>query len=52
VLIDIENNLLTGTIPSEIAGLATMTELWLEGNMLTGSLPTEIGVATNLREFP
>ena len=44
----LNNNELTGEIPSEIWNLTNLTWLDLGSNQLTGSIPSEIGNLTNL----
>lgn len=38
----LNNNQLTGSIPSELGNLANLTELWLSNNRLSGALPAEL----------
>ena len=45
------NNTLMGSIPSEIALMSSMKELYLWGNKLSGSIPTELDFMTDLGEF-
>ncbi len=40
---------LTGTLPSELGGMAELRRLDLRGNYLNGSIPPELGGLTNLR---
>lgn len=49
-LIILENNGLTGTIPTEIGNLGPRLRLGLalQANKMTGSIPTEVGRLTNL----
>ena len=42
------NNQLTGSIPSEIGYLTNLINLYLNNNQLTGPIPPEIGNLTNL----
>ena len=44
----LNNNKLTGTIPTQIGNLTSLERLYLYGNELTGSIPTEIGKLTSL----
>jgi len=41
-------NQLTGSIPSEIGMLSSLTTLELQNNHLTGSIPSEIGMLSSL----
>ena len=42
-----ENNL-TGTIPTELGLLSNLEELWLSYNQLTGTVPTSLASLSNL----
>ena len=42
VLLELDNNVLTGEVPSEIGNLSSLTYLFLNNNMLTGTVPTEV----------
>jgi hypothetical protein len=42
-IMDLSNNYLEGSIPSEIAGFNRLQEIHLEGNQLKGSIPPEFG---------
>ena len=42
---------LVGTIPSELGSLSNLQELELWGNQLTGEIPTELGSLSNLQEL-
>jgi len=46
--LDLINNELTGTIPSELGNLINLTELNLNNNQLTGAIPSELGNLINL----
>ena len=46
--LNLNNNQLTGEIPSEIGNLTNLTALWLNNNQVTGEIPSEIGNLTNL----
>ena len=46
--LDLSNNGLTGSLPSEIGRLTQLSVLMLSDNGLTGSLPSEIGRLTQL----
>eukprot|EP00978_Attheya_sp_CCMP212_P001604 scaffold3281_cov55-Attheya_sp.AAC.1 len=44
----LENNVLTGTIPTEIGTLSNLIKLSLNSNNLEGTIPSEIGQITTL----
>ena len=44
----VTGNNLTGTIPSELGNLSSLTLLSLSGNNLTGTIPPELGSLSNL----
>ncbi|MCB2197308.1 MAG: leucine-rich repeat domain-containing protein, partial [Bacteroidetes bacterium] len=46
--INLENNNLSGTIPSELGNLTSLQELWLGYNNLSGPIPPELGNLTSL----
>jgi hypothetical protein len=46
--LDLHGNVLTGTIPSEIASLTNLRTLDLHGNQLGGTIPLEIGNMASL----
>ena len=46
--LELNNNSLNGTIPSDIGDLTSLTILRLHANSLSGSIPTEIGNLTSL----
>ena len=46
--LDLNNNQLTGSIPSELGDLENLTGLYLGGNQLMGAIPTELGNLVNL----
>jgi hypothetical protein len=46
--LELENNQLTGSIPTELGNLTNLEELWLSYNQLTGSIPSELGNLGNL----
>jgi len=45
-----ENNI-SGSIPTEIGSLNSLQWLWLDNNNLTGAVPSEIGLLTSLRSL-
>ena len=46
--LNLYNNQLSGTIPSQIGDLTNLRHLYLEENQLNGSIPQQIGNLTNL----
>ena len=44
----LDENLLSGTIPTELGRLANLTVLHLWGNQLTGQIPTQLGDLSSL----
>ena len=46
--VDLTSNNLSGSIPSELGSLLSLSELFASGNQLTGSIPATIGNLTNL----
>jgi hypothetical protein len=48
ILLDLDENKLTGTIPTEIGNMIDLTFLLLHNNQLVGEVPTELGYATPL----
>ena len=44
-------NNLTGSIPSELGNMNSLSELALDGNKLTGSIPPELGNLSNLEDL-
>ena len=49
--LELNNNSLNGTIPSDIGDLTSLTILRLHANSLSGSIPTEIGNLTSLTDL-
>ena len=49
--INLDNHLITGSIPTEICNLTGLTKLYLTNNDLTGPIPTEIGNLKALTEL-
>ncbi len=47
--LNLRDNNLQGTIPTELGLLANLKELYLYGNQLTGTIPTELGLLANLK---
>ena len=47
--LNLEDNVVTGEIPSELGALANLEELDLRDNDLTGEIPSELGDLANLR---
>ncbi|MEK7990510.1 MAG: hypothetical protein VSS52_005845, partial [Thiotrichaceae bacterium] len=46
--LDLNNNQLTGEIPSELGNLSGLTRLFLSNNQLTGEIPNELGNLSSL----
>ena len=46
--LDLTDNQLTGTIPSELSNLASLERLWLGENQLTGAIPSELSNLASL----
>ena len=46
--LDLTDNQLTGTIPSELSNLAKLERLWLGENQLTGAIPAELSNLASL----
>lgn len=51
VSLDLNNNQLSGTIPSELGNLAQMTLLKLSNNQLSGNIPSQLGNLINLKDL-
>ncbi|MBN2103269.1 T9SS type A sorting domain-containing protein, partial [bacterium] len=49
--INLPNNNLVGSIPSEIGWLTAVEEMYLQSNALEGNVPSEIGDLVNLKEI-
>jgi len=49
--LDLKDNQITGSIPSELGNLAYLEELYLWSNLLTGSIPAEFGQLTLLENL-
>ncbi|MBO1348618.1 MAG: putative Ig domain-containing protein [Hormoscilla sp. GUM202] len=49
--IDLGNNNLTGTLPSELGSLTSLVDLWLNNNDLSGTLPSELGSLASLEHI-
>ena len=49
--IDLANNRLSGTIPSELGRLSNLRGLWLAENRLSGRIPPELGNLSNLENL-
>ena len=47
-LIDLHDNSLSGSIPTELGNLANLRDLWLPDNQLTGTMPASLGNLSNL----
>ena len=46
--LDLDNNSITGTIPSEIGILSSLTRFDIDNNLITGTVPSEIGMLSSL----
>jgi Leucine-rich repeat (LRR) protein len=51
MILDIDNNVLEGSIPTEFGNLTKLVELDLDNNNLNGTIPTEFGLLIDLREL-
>ena len=47
-LLDLQYNSLTGTIPTSLTKLTSLSSLWLGYNNFNGGIPSGIGALTNL----
>ena len=47
----LNDNQLTGEIPTELGNLSNLTTMSLWGNQLTGEIPTELGNLSNLQSL-
>ena len=50
VVLHLNDNQLTGSIPSSLGSLTNLAQLFLSDNQLTGSIPSSLGSLTNLLE--
>jgi hypothetical protein len=46
---NVADSFVTGTIPTELGGLANLEEMYFEQNAWSGSLPTQIGLMSDLQ---
>ena len=51
IKLHLDNNLLTGTLPSELGSLTNLQALRLSGNRLTGPIPAELGSLEHLQSL-
>ena len=49
--INLDNNHLVGTLPTELGVLSCLTTLWLSWNQISGSIPSEIGNLSSLQNL-
>ena len=49
--LELFENRLSGTLPSELGNLTNLTHLWLYSNQLSGEIPSELGSLANLTEL-
>ena len=47
----IDNNNLTGPLPSELGELTLLEKLWIQDNFFTGTVPTEFGQLSMMTYF-
>jgi len=50
-ILDLQNNLLSGTLPVELGDLTNLILLYLHQNLLTGSIPVELGSLNSLTQL-
>ena len=46
--LNLNNQAIAGSIPTQLGNLTNLTALWLSSNQLTGSIPTQLGNLTKL----
>jgi Leucine-rich repeat (LRR) protein len=51
VQINLSQNQLQGTLPTQLGMCTSLTELDLNNNDVTGTIPTELGRISDLRKF-
>ncbi|KAI4351067.1 hypothetical protein L6164_005452 [Bauhinia variegata] len=51
VILDLSQNSLTGSVPSEFGKMKQLVELYLQENKLSGDIPSELGECSELREL-
>ena len=51
MFLDLDNNRLSGAIPTEFGNLVNLRELDLDKNQLSGTIPTELGKMINVWEL-
>jgi hypothetical protein len=51
VRLELDDNRLTGTLPSEVGLLSELESLEIATNTLSGAIPTEIGLMNSMRNF-
>jgi len=50
-IVMLQNNSLTGTIPSQIAKMTGLIYIYLSNNKLIGDIPSELSTLQNLSKF-